>query len=365
MAHNGASEVTFESIVTARRQIEGAVLRTPLLPSPGLSAAVGAGVALKCENLQYGGAFKARGACNAVFSLSPDAAAAGVATHSSGNHAAAVARAAALRGIPAYIVMPRNSSELKLQAVRRYGVGPVLSEPTPEARQAKANEVVAETGASFIHPYDDPHVIAGQGTVGLEIDEQAGGLDAVIVPVGGGGLLAGCLTALKACRPRLKVYGAEPRWADDASRSLQAGEIQMPTRYDTVADGLRTSLGQIPFAIIRRLVDDILLVDEEAIRTATWMMVHLGRVVAEPSGSVPLACLLQHRELFAGKSVALVVSGGNFDVSQLADWEPLDLGYSHALELGPRPTPHGTSGVKLQDGLKVGSRILPEAQPNQ
>ena len=320
MLRGAGSDITLESVVEARRRIEGAVLRTPLLLSPGLSAELGARVLLKCENLQHVGAFKARGACNAVFHLTPEEASAGVATHSSGNPAAALARAAALRGIAAHVVMPRNSSELKLEAVRRFGIEPILCEPTAEARQAKADEVVAETGATLIHPYDDPRVIAGQGTVGLEIDEQAQELDAVIVPVGGGGLLSGCLAALKACRPRLAVYGAEPEWADDAYRSLRTGMIQMPTRYDSIADGLRTCLGKLTFPIVQRLVDDILLADEDSIRAATRLMAQRARVVAEPSGAVPLACLMRHRDRFEGKTVALVVSGGNFDVARMAEW---------------------------------------------
>ncbi|MBD3177592.1 MAG: pyridoxal-phosphate dependent enzyme, partial [Armatimonadia bacterium] len=200
--------ITIDDVRAAHQRIADKVIRTPLLLSPGLSEATGAEVHLKCENLQYVGAFKARGATNAVFSLSEAEAGAGVCTHSSGNHAAALARAARLRGIAAHIVMPRNSSALKLDAVRALGVEPILCEPTAEARQAKADEVVASTGATFIHPYNDPRIIAGQGTVGLEIDEQAPELDAVIVPVGGGGLLSGCLLALGARRPGLPIYGA-------------------------------------------------------------------------------------------------------------------------------------------------------------
>jgi threonine dehydratase len=211
--------------------------------------------------------------------------------------------------------MPRNSSALKLDAVRALGVEPILCEPTAEARQAKADEAVASTGATFIHPYNDPRIIAGQGTVGLEIDEQAPDLDAVIVPVGGGGLLSGCLLSLGARRPGLPIYGAEPAWADDAYRSLREGSIQAPTRYDTVADGLRTPLGDLTFPIIQRLAEGILLADEEAIGMATRTMLERGRLLAEPSGAVPLACLMAHRERFQGRRVALVVSGGNVDVS--------------------------------------------------
>ncbi len=306
-----------EAIRWARERIRGVVLPTPVVSSPRLSEEAGAEVLLKCENLQHGGAFKARGACNAVFQLTEEEARAGVVTHSSGNHAAALARAARLRGIPAHIVMPRDSAATKLDAVRRLGVAPVLCAPTAEARQAEADRIVRETGATLVHPYNDARVIAGQGTVGLEIAEQAEGLDAVIVPVSGGGLLSGCLIALKTLRPSVRVYGAEPEWADDAHRSLASGRIEKPTRYDTMADGLRAPLGSLTFAIIRDLVDGILLAGEADILNATRMTLTHAKLVAEPSGAVPLACLLAHRERFAGQRVVLVVSGGNLDLSIL------------------------------------------------
>jgi threonine dehydratase len=282
---------------------------------------LGLQVVFKCENFQHVGAFKSRGACNAVFSLEPSQAAAGVVTHSSGNHAAALARAARLREIDAHVVMPENSSPNKIDAVRRYGVEPVFCEPSAESRQATADRLMHETGATMVHPYNDPRVIAGQGTVALELLQQVESFETLIVPVGGGGLLSGCLVAAKSLRPNLEVIAAEPAWADDAYRSLQSGNIEPPVRYDTVADGLRTPLGTLTFPIIRSLLDDILLVEEQTIVRATRMMLKWAKLVVEPSGAVPLACLLQHVERFRDRRVALVISGGNlnFQTFDLSD----------------------------------------------
>jgi threonine dehydratase len=297
----------------AAQRIEGQVIRTPIVESDRVNRDIGARVFFKCENLQHVGAFKARGACNAVFSLSEDEAARGVAAHSSGNHAAALARAAQLRGIQAYVVMPGNSRPNKIAAVRRFGVEPLFCEPDAESRQAAADRIVDETGATFIHPYDDPRVINGQGTVGLELDEQLGELDVVIIPVGGGGLLAGCLTSLKALRPSLTVIAAEPEWADDAYRSRQSGKIESPTRYDTIADGLRTPLGKWTFPIIHDQADDILLASEEQILAATRQIINQAKIVVEPSAAVPLAAVLANRDRFANQRVAIVLSGGNVE----------------------------------------------------
>lgn len=311
-------EVNLANIQAAAGRIADEIVTTPLLSSERLNEAVGCRVVFKCENLQHIGAFKARGACNAVFSLNEEEAAAGVATHSSGNHAAALSRAARLRGIQAYVVMPRNSRPSKIAAVRRFGVEPVFCEPDAPARQAAADRIVAETGATFIHPYNDPRIICGQGTVGLEIHQQAsaevwGEIDAVVIPVGGGGLLAGCLTSLKALRPDLPVYAAEPAWADDAFRSLQAGSIQPPTRYDTVADGLRTPLGSWTFPIIRDHVEAVLLADEEQIIAATRQIVNDAKLIVEPSAAVSLAAVQANPRLFQGKTVVAVLSGGNVE----------------------------------------------------
>lgn len=289
------------------------VVRTPAVPSERLSAELGCQLFLKAENLQHAGAFKARGATNAVMALGEAAARRGVVTHSSGNHAAALARAARLRGIPAHLVMPHNSATNKIEAVRRYGVEPVFCEPDATARAETAAAVQAETGATMIHPYDNPQVMAGQGTVGLELLEQVEGLAAVVVPVGGGGLLSGVLTAIKARRPDVRVIAAEPKWADDAARSLKSGCIEQPTRYDTIADGLRTPLGELTFPIIRELLDDIVLVSEAEIAATTRRIAEATRLVAEPSGAVALAALAQIASRFPGAPVSAVISGGNID----------------------------------------------------
>lgn len=303
-------------IQAAAERIAPHVIRTPTVPSPALSRALNVDLWLKCENLQHVGAFKARGACNAVLSLTENDAARGVVTHSSGNHAAALARAARLRGITAHIVMPENSAAVKLQAVRDLGVEPILCRPTADDRRETAERVRAETGAVMIHPYDDPRIIAGQGTTGLELLDQMPRPDVIVVPVGGGGLLSGILIAVKSRHPKITVVAAEPAFADDARRSLDSGVIQQPTRYDTVADGLRTPLGELTFPVIRDLVDDILLVDEDTILLATRMLMTQARLVAEPSGAVTTACVMQHQPRFRNRRVAAVISGGNLDLSQ-------------------------------------------------
>ncbi|MCE2795945.1 MAG: pyridoxal-phosphate dependent enzyme [Planctomyces sp.] len=305
--------VTFADIEAAAERLGGLIRRTPVLPTSGLPDCDAVSVSLKCENLQWGSAFKARGATNAVMSLSAEQAACGVVTHSSGNHAAALARAALQRGIAAHIVMPRNSAAVKLQAVRQLGIEPILCESTAAAREAAAAEVQQRTGAVLVHPFNDPRVIAGQGTAALEILEQCPDLQDLIVPVGGGGLLAGTLLAIRALRPEVRVFGAEPEWADDARRSLQSGRIEPALRTDSIADGLRTPLGSLTFPIIQQLVTDILLAGETQIRAATGHLAAVCRLVAEPSGAVPLAVLQQHAEMFRGRRVVVLISGGNLD----------------------------------------------------
>jgi threonine dehydratase len=306
--------VTIEEVYSARHRIEPHVLRTPLIHCAPLSADIGCEAYFKCENLQRIGAFKARGACNAVLSLDDETARRGVVTHSSGNHAAALARAATIRGIPAHIVMPHNSRPGKIAAVRAFGVAPVFCEPDSESRRKTAEQLRERTGATLVHPYNDRTVIAGQGTVGLEMIEQLEGIHSVVVPVGGGGLLSGTLIAIKSLRPEIKVIAAEPAWADDAARSLRSGKIEMPTRYDTIADGLRTPLGDLTFTIIRSLLDDLLLVDEEAIEQATRAIAAKAKLIAEPSGAVALAAVTQHRARFRNQNLVAIISGGNLDL---------------------------------------------------
>ncbi len=282
-----------------------------------LDEMTGAELFFKCENFQRVGAFKFRGACNAVFSLSDAEAAQGVAAHSSGNHAQAVALAAQLRGIPAHIVMPRNVLAVKQSAVADYGGRITLCDPTMAAREETTARIIAETGASLVHPFDDYRVIAGQGTAALELCEEIRGLDAVIAPVGGGGLLSGTAIAVAALLPGVAVYGAEPSAVDDAQRSLRAGRIVPNENPKSIADGLLTTLGNRNFEIIKRLVRDIVTVSEEEIIAATRLVWERMKIVIEPSAAVPVAALLNHRLEIAGKRVGVILSGGNVDLSRL------------------------------------------------
>jgi threonine dehydratase len=309
--------VDIEQIRAAHRRITGHIRRTPVVHCPAIDGEFRAELHFKCENLQEAGAFKTRGACNAVFSLPDDEADRGVATHSSGNHAAALSRAAARRNIPAYIVMPNTARAKKVEAVRHYGGQITFCPPTLADREATAARVVAETGATLIHPYDDDRIIAGQGTAVLELFDECLDLDLVITPVGGGGLLSGTAICAKALRPGIEVWAAEPRGADDAYRSWKSGELIPSVNPKTIADGLLTSLGQRNFAVIRQLVDNILLVgDEEIIRTVRWLYDE-SEMVVEPSGAVPLAALRENQVDLRGKKVGVILSGGNFDLADL------------------------------------------------
>ncbi len=311
--------VSLADVRAAAARIHGAVMRTPLLYSEMLSRQLGCELWLKCENLQYIGAFKARGACNAVFQLTDEEARSGVVTHSSGNHAAAVARAAVMRGIQAHIVMPHNSATVKLNAVRALGVTPILCEPNAAAREAMAADVMQRTGATMIHPYNDLRVIAGQGTVALEILEDLPEVDVIVAPVGGGGLLSGTLIASKGIKPSIHVDAAEPLLANDAARSLKSGKIEQNDRFDTIADGLRTPLGTLTFPIIRDLVREVVVVSEQAIVEATRTIFRTVRVVTEPSGAVSFAAIQQNPQRYRGQKVVAVISGGNLDLNILND----------------------------------------------
>jgi threonine dehydratase len=281
-----------------------------------LDRETGAHLFFKCENFQKAGAFKSRGACNAVFSMSDVEAQRGVATHSSGNHAAALARAAALRGIAAHIVMPNNAPKPKQQAVAGYGARIILCEPTLAARERTCHLVMETTGATLIHPYNDYRIIAGQATAAVELLKEIPDLDIVIAPVGGGGLLSGTALAVKAIRPQARVFGAEPAQADDAAESLKAGRI-ISKPANTVADGLRTMLGERTFSIIRDQVDEIATVTEEGIVSAMRRMWEILKIVVEPSGAVPFAAVREHARTFAGQRVGIILSGGNVDLDEL------------------------------------------------
>jgi threonine dehydratase len=310
-------DVTLESIQAARTRIAGRVRRTPVLESETLNTLAGARLYFKCENFQEGGAFKARGATNAVFSLPAAALAAGVVTHSSGNHGAAVARAARLRGVRAQIVMPENSSVAKFEAVRNFGGEVVLCAPTLAAREAAAQKIIDESGAAFIHPYDDPKVIAGQGTIALELLEDHPDLDWLMVPVGGGGLASGVSTAAKALRASIHFVAVEPAGADDAYRSFLSGKLTSITNPQTIADGLRGALSARTFGLIRQHVDEIVTVGESAIvRAMRTLWQHL-KIVVEASSAVPYAAVLEQLVDVRDKRVGIVLTGGNVDLDSL------------------------------------------------
>jgi threonine dehydratase len=312
-----APSLTLAHIREAHARIRPFIHRTPVMRSASIDELAGARLYFKCENFQRIGAFKARGAHNAVFSLTDAEAARGVVTHSSGNHGAAVALAARNRGIPAYVVIPRTGAEVKKAAVARLGATITLCEPTLEARESAARRIVAETGAVFIHPYDDLRVIAGQGTSALELLEEVPELDAIVCPVGGGGQLAGIAVAAKGLRPGIRVIGAEPAQADDASRSLRAGRIIAAGNPQTIADGLRSSLGELGFALIRVLVEDIRTASEQAIVEAMRLVWERLKIVIEPSSAVPVAVLTDPASPVRGLDVGVILSGGNVDLDRL------------------------------------------------
>jgi threonine dehydratase len=307
----------FEDIEAASRLISAHVHRTPVLTSKQLDAISGARLFFKCENFQKVGAFKFRGATNAVLNLTEAQRAAGVVTHSSGNHAAALAHAAVSRGVKAYIVMPSSAPEVKKRAVEGYGAEITFCEPTLAAREAAAAGVIERTGATMIHPYDNFYIIAGQGTAAMELLEEVPDPDAVLAPVGGGGLLSGSAITVTHMASAAKIYGAEPLLADDAARSLRSGAIQPALPPRTIADGLLTSLCERTFTIIKENVDDILTVTEEQIIEAMALMWTRMKIVVEPSSAVPLAAVLANRDLFSSKKVGIIVSGGNADLSKL------------------------------------------------
>ena len=308
--------LSWDLIQEARARISGKVHRTPVMTSQTLDSKAGAQLYFKCENLQKAGAFKARGATNAVFALSEAEARNGVATHSSGNHAAALARAAKLRGIPAHIVIPTNAPRAKIAAVERYGGRMVFCEPTLQARESTVARVVAETGAILVHPYDDLRVMAGQGTTAIELLEDVPELDMILCPVGGGGQLGGIAVAAKTLKPAIRVVGVEPAGADDASRSFRSGRIVPMIDPRTIADGLRATLGEKPFQSIRRYVDDIVTVPEEAIILGMRQIWEVMKLIVEPSGAVPYAAVAGQQLAVRGRKVGIVLSGGNLDLDR-------------------------------------------------
>jgi threonine dehydratase len=308
---------TYYDIELAHLLIRKYAHRTPVLTSSSINKIVGGNLFFKCENLQKVGAFKFRGACNAVFSLTKEEAQKGVATHSSGNHAAALALAARMRGIAAHIVMPSNSPEIKKKAVAGYGANITFCEPTLQARESTLARIVAETGATEIHPYNNFNVIAGQGTAAKELIEDFGDFDIIMAPVGGGGLLSGTALSAKYLLPGCKVIAAEPAGADDAFRSFQEKKILPSVNPKTIADGLLTSLGERNFAIIMHNVDDIVTVSEEKIVEAMRMIWERMKIIIEPSSAVPLAAILEGKVEIQNKKVGIILSGGNLDLGKL------------------------------------------------
>ena len=312
-----ASLPTIDDIRTAADRIRPYIHRTPVLTSASINRMLGGKIFFKCENFQKVGAFKIRGATNAIFSLSEDEVVHGVATHSSGNHAAALALAAQLRGVRAYVVMPKNAPQVKKNAVAGYGACITFCLPTLEAREAHLTRLVAETGAVFIPPYNDERIIAAQGTAALELLEDIPNLDAVLTPIGGGGLTSGTALAVRALSPHTRMIAVEPEGADDAYQSFQAGHIIPSRNPRTIADGLLTSLGDKTFAVIRNCVDEIVTVSEEAIIDAMRLIWERMKIIVEPSSAVPLAALLSKRFDSRGKRVSIILSGGNVDLEKL------------------------------------------------
>jgi threonine dehydratase len=308
--------IDLDRIRAAHQRIRPHIHRTPVLTSTRLDLASGAKLFFKCENFQKIGAFKARGATNAVFSLDDATAKRGVATHSSGNHGTALARAAKLRGIPAHIVMPKNSAKVKVRAVESFGAHIVFCEPNDASREAACADVIAKTGATLIHSFENEDVMAGQGTATIELLEDAD-VDLVICPVGGGGLLAGTAVAAKSMRPQMEVIAAEPANADDTAQSFRAKKRIVTEKKFTIADGLRTNVGEETFPIMERYVDDVVTVSEDAIVSAMRTVWETMKIIIEPSAAVPYAAIADNKIDLAGKRVGIILTGGNVDLDAL------------------------------------------------
>ncbi len=313
------SDIGIGSVREAHARIRDRILRTPVLTSTRLDELSGGTLFFKCENFQRTGAFKARGALNAVLSLGDAEAGRGVATHSSGNHAAALSWAAGLRGIPAHVVMPRTASRFKLASVERYGGRITLCEPTHKAREEAAARIVRETGATLVHPYNDPRIIAGQGTAALEFLEEVPDLDAIVCPVGGGGLLSGTAIVARSLRRGIKVFAGEPEGAADTSLSFASGERRPVEHPASIADGLLAFVGDLTFPIIQRNVDGIATVSDDAIAAAVRRLLEVLKIAVEPSGAVAYAAVAEEKVAVKGRRVGIILSGGNVDLDH-APW---------------------------------------------
>jgi threonine dehydratase len=308
---------TISDIKAAHQVIDPYAHRTPVLSSNKVNNHANASIFFKCENFQKVGAFKFRGACNAVLTLSDEDAELGVATHSSGNHAQALALAARIRGIKAYVVMPENAPKVKVEAVKNYGAEVTFCEASLDAREGTLKKVVERTGATTVHPYNDSRIIAGQGTSAIELMEECPFLDMILTPIGGGGLLSGTALAVKSLNPDIEVIGTEPEEADDAYRSFKEGKLIPAYSTNTIADGLRTSLGELPFQIIQKHVDDILTVDEASIISAMRFIWERMNMIIEPSCAVPVAAVFNNHKRFVGKKIGIIITGGNVDLDNL------------------------------------------------
>ena len=308
---------TFQDMLDAHERIKPYIHRTPVLTSSYLNELTGAELFFKCENFQKAGAFKVRGACNAVFGLSDEDAAKGVCTHSSGNHALSLSYAAGRRGIPCNVVMPRTAPDAKKAAVRGYGGIITECEPSTTSREAVFAEVQAKTGGDFVHPYNDPRVIAGQGTCSREFIEQVDGLDMMVAPIGGGGMISGTCLTLSHIAPDVQIIASEPENADDAYRSFKAGHIIADDAPVTIADGLKVPLKERTWHFVSNYVTDILTASEEEIIDAMKLTWQRMKIVMEPSCAVPLATIIKNKERFAGKRVGVIVTGGNVDLDKL------------------------------------------------
>lgn len=308
---------SYSDIEEASKRLQGFAHKTPVLQSSYFNQLADAELFFKCENFQKVGAFKFRGAFNAISQLSKEDGEKGIITHSSGNHAQAVALASKMNGYEATIVMPKNAPKVKVNAVRDYGAEIVFCESTIELRQETTDQIISETGATFIHPYNNADVIAGQGTSAKELLEEIPDLDTIIAPIGGGGLMSGTAIASKSIKPNIQVLGAEPKLADDAYRSYQAGSIQPVLRTDTIADGLRTSLGPLTFQIIQEKVDNIITVSEESIVRDMRRVWERMKIIIEPSCAVPISALLDGEIDISGKKVGVILTGGNVDLDNL------------------------------------------------
>ncbi len=308
---------TLDDVLAAHERIKPYIHRTPVLTSSFLNELTGTELFFKCENFQKAGAFKVRGATNAVFGLTDDMLKKGVVTHSSGNHALSLSYAAGRRGIPCTVVMPRTAPQAKKDAVIGYGGKIVECDPSTSSREEIFGQVLEKTGAEFVHPYNDPRVIAGQGTCGHELIGQVDTLDAVIAPIGGGGMISGTCLTLSNLASNVKIYAAEPEQADDAARSFKAGHIIADDAPVTVADGLKVPLKELTWHFVSNYVTDILTVSEHEIIDAMKLIWKRMKIVVEPSSAVPLAAILKNKEMFTGKRVGIILTGGNVDLDLL------------------------------------------------